>query len=121
MEPKKKPKVQTAKILRDLKFANPADEEAKKAYPNLYEILCPVWREGAMVRQAGRMTLKPDGSAWRVSFECPTEGLQTSMVVEHLGTLWADVEKLLASGKCHWGLTWAKQKKNLPVVDDLIE
>lgn len=121
MEAKKKPRVETAKILQNVKFINPTDKEGIKCYPTIYDLLCPRWKEGTLVRQAGRLTIKADGGAYRVSIECPTEGLQTSLIVDNLPNLFADAEKLLSQGQCHWALTWSKQKKNQPTIEDLIE
>jgi hypothetical protein len=117
----KKPKVESATLLAKVKFLNPADPEDKKALPNVADLLCPRWKDGTLVRQAGRLTIKPDGAAWRVSIECPTEGLQTSFLVDSLHNLFSDAEKFLSQGKAHWALTWTRQKKNVPTIEDLIE
>jgi hypothetical protein len=121
MEANKKPKVEAASILKSLKFGNPVDKDGRKMYPTLYDLLCPRWQDGVLVRQAGRLTIKADGAAYRVSIECPTEGLQTSVVVDNLPNLLADTEKLVSQGQCHWALTWARQKKNLPTIEALLE
>ena len=121
MEAKKKPKVESANILAAVKFTNPVDKDGRKAFPTVYDLLCPRWKEGVLVRQPGRLTIKADGAAYRVSIECPTEGLQTSVVVDNLPNLLADVEKIVSQGQCHWALTWSRQKKNQPTIEDLIE
>ena len=121
MDPKKKPKVQAAKVLEAIKFSNPIDKDGRKLYPTLYDLLCPRWVDGILVRQPGRMTIKADGAAYRVSFDCPTEGLQTSIIVDNLPNLFADAEKIVSQGQCHWALTWSRQKKNQPTIEDLIE
>lgn len=116
-----KPKVQVAKILAGLRFSAPDDADGKKAFPNVFELLAPLWADGKLVRQAGRMSLKPDGGSWRVSIECPTECVQTTVIVKSLKTALEEAEGAIASGKAHFGPTWQSQKKNLPVVDDLVK
>ncbi len=117
----KKPKVVSAKLLTSVKFAVPADKDGIKAYPNLYDLLVPKWDGSVCTRQAGRLSVKPDGGAWRVSIECPTEGLQTSFVVDNLTNLLADAEKIVTQSQCHWALTWSRRKKNMPTIESLIE
>ena len=121
MSENKKPQVEAAKLLKNIKMISPADKEDLKATPGLHELLVPIWRANVLVRQPGRMTIKPDGSAWRVSIECPTEMLQTSFVVDSLRNLMQDVEKIVTQSLCHWGPTWERQKKYKPSLESLIE
>jgi len=116
----KKPKIETAKVLAGVTFSTPADKEARKAFPNLFDLLCPRYRDGVCTRQAGRLTVRVDGGAYRVQIECPTEQVQTIFMVESLFTLMSDTEALLLTGKLHWGMTWAKARKNLPTLDDSV-
>lgn len=112
-----KQKPQKAKVLEAITFVNVDDDGGRHLYPNIFDLLTPRWVDGQVVRQAGRLTLKPDGSSWRVSIECPTEGLQTTLVVRSLETMMPEVEDHVTSGKAHWGLTWALQRKNLPTIE----
>jgi hypothetical protein len=121
MSEKKPVKPVAAKVLESVTFQLPDDAGGQVMYPNLFDLLTPRWEGSVMTRQAGRMSIKPDGSMWRVSIECPTEGLQTSFCVRMLDTLFAEAEKHVSSGTAHWGLTWAKQKKHLPVIDSPIQ
>lgn len=117
MEANGKPKAEKAKVLERVTFCLPDDESGLALFPNVYDLLTPRWKDGVITRQPGRLTLKPDGSSWRVSIECPTEGLQTTVVVKSLESALSEVEDLVTSNKAHWGLTWALQKKNLPTID----
>jgi hypothetical protein len=116
-----KPKPERARVLEHVTFALPDDETGKTLFPNLFDLLTPRWKDGAVTRQEGRLSLKPDGSSWRVSIECPTEGLQTSFVVHSLETLLCEAENHVSGKSCHWGLTWNLKKKNLPVLDSSIK
>lgn len=121
MADKPKPKKVVPKILQNVKFSPPADPVGLEAYPTLYELLSPSWIDGKLVREGGRMTVKSDGPAFRVSIECPSEGVQTSFIVESLDKLMENAEKILSQGHMHWGLTWSRQKKNLQAIDNAIE
>jgi len=118
---KKKPKAEAAKLLRAFKETTPADERAKKATPNLLDVLLPIFRDGVCTRQGGRLSVSADGGSWRVSLECPTEGLATIILVDSLATLQDELEAVLASGRARWGLSWDRKKKNLPRIDDLVQ
>jgi len=118
---KKKPKVEVARCLTNIKFSNPVDEAAKKEYPNLYDLLCPRWKDGALVRQPGRLTLRVEGGSYVVSIECPTEGVQTSILAHSLASVLSDLESSIKANLCNWVPTWARRKKFSPSVDDLIE
>jgi hypothetical protein len=121
MEKPKKVKAETADVLRNVKFDRPADETGTALYPILFDLLCPRWRDGVQTRKAGRLSVRCDGGAYRVSIECPTEGVQTTVLLTCLDTLVADIEAFLGSGKTHWSLTWAQQKKAGQGVDDAIQ
>lgn len=119
--PGKKPKAVKAKIFEKVKPEKIADPEAKKMLPTLLDVMLPIWDGNTMLRQPARMSIQPDGATWRVTIECPTEGLQTVLCVDSLSALLVDVEKMLASGQAHWGMSWQRRKKNLPTIDDLIQ
>ena len=116
-----KPKPESASCLQGVTFALPDDEAGQVLFPTLWDLLTPRWKDGKLTRQAGRLSLKPDGSSWRMSIECPTEGLQTSLLIKSLESALAEADAHCASGKAHWGLTWALQRKNLPTIDKAIE
>lgn len=120
MDKNGKPKVEAAKLLAGVTFSTPADKEARKLVPNLFDLLCPRYRDGICTRQPGRLSIKVDGGCYRVVIECPTEGVQTALAVESIVGLAELVEALLLNGKPHWGMTWQKAKRNLPTIDDAV-
>jgi len=113
--------VSVAKALKNVKILNPDDEAAKKQFPLLYDLLCPVWVDGRCQRVPAKLTLRVDSGCYFISLECPTEGLQTTLVVWTLLGLWEELEKALKDNLCNWGATWEKKKRFTPRVDDLIE
>jgi hypothetical protein len=121
MDDKKKPRVDVAPILKDLKLSNPDDKEDLKQLKTLVSLLLPKYHEGKMTRQPGRISIVPDGGHYRVTIEAPTEGLQTVFYVDNLHNLVADAENLVSQGKAQWGLTWARRKKNMPTIESAIE
>jgi hypothetical protein len=121
MSDKPKPKKVVPRILQNVKFSPPADQPGLKAFPTLYELLSPSWIDGKLVREGGRLSIKSDGPSFRVSIECPSEGVQTSFIVESLDKIMENSEKILSQGQMHWGLTWSRQKKNLQALDNAIE
>lgn len=121
MEVNGKTKAERAKVLETVTFTLPDDDKAKEEYPNLYDLLVPRWKDGAVTREEGRMSIKPDGSGWRVSIECPTEGLAASFIVKSLITAFEEAEAHVSGSHCHWGLTWAVKKKNLQKLDRAVQ
>lgn len=118
---KKKPIPQAAKSLSKVALTILKDEAAKKEMPVLLDVLLPIWQDGVMVRQPGRLSITPDGGHWRCTIECPTEGLQTTLLLDQLPSLLQALDAALASGKMPWGMSWQRRKKSLPVIDDLIQ
>jgi len=116
-----KPRPRACKTLEKVSPEIVKDASAKKETPLLLDVLLPIWEGSVMLRQPGRLTIGPDGGSWRVTIECPTEGLQAVFMVDSLSTLLRDVETLLASGKTHWGLSWQKRKRHSPTIDDAIQ
>ena len=116
-----KPKPESADLLANVVFSNPADEQGRVLYPTLFDLLAPRWKDGHQTRQPGRLSIRIDGGAYRVSIECPTEGLQTSMIVASLENLAEAVEIILMQADSHWALTYARAIKNRAVIDDAIQ
>jgi len=114
---KKKAQPRAAKLLSKFRPDCPKDDTAKKACPNLLDVLLPIYEDGVMVRQPGRLSVSADGGSWRVSIEAPTEQLQTVLMIDSLATLQEEVERLLASGTVKWGMSWKKRKNSLPTID----
>jgi len=120
-EPKKKPSPQRAKIFEKIRFEALKDPKAQKETPALLDVLLPIFRDGVLVRQPGRLAIQADGMAWRVRIECPTELLETVVACDSLLTLLQELEVALTSGKLHWGQSWSARKKNLPTIDAVVQ
>ena len=118
--PKKRPEPELANILKKVSLDCFQDAEGKKLFPILHDLLSDRWKDGVRTRQGARLRLSVDGGCLRVVIECPTEGMQAILAVSSLASLLEALEKDLGNGKTHWGLTWARQKKNLPVLDDQV-
>jgi hypothetical protein len=106
-----KPPIERAACLENLQVVVPADDEAAKRFPTIYDCLMPRWKEGACVRQSGKISIRITGSLFTITLECPTEGLQASLSSETFADLFTRLEKLLASGKAQWVPSWEIQKK----------
>jgi hypothetical protein len=90
----------------------PTDAEAMKAWPNLVACLYPLWKEGKCIRQAGSMRFRLVGCYYLVTLSCPTEGVETDMVMETLVGAFDALEALLASHKAVWRPDYLAQKKS---------
>jgi len=117
---KKKPAPRAAKTLQKVSVAILKDDLAKKALPTLLDVLLPIYEDGTMTRQPGRLSIVPDGGSWRLTIECPTEGLQATLMLDSLPTLFDESERLLAGGSVRWGESWKKRRKALPEIDAVI-
>lgn len=92
---------------------SPHDDEAVKAYPVLMSLLLP--RHNAtkrLTREAGGLTVKIDGSVYRISVTCPTEGLQCVLVTDSLIDLLGQLELALAGPSVAWTPTYDSKKRS---------
>lgn len=113
-----KPKASSARVLKDLRPQCLADEFLRKQFPTLFDLFVQQWKDGICTRQAGSLTIKPDGAIYKLTFTCPTEGVQTILYVESLKDVLEVVESRVADGKCPWTMTYAKAKRTLAKQDD---
>lgn len=90
----------------------PTDAEAVKRWPNLVACLYPLWREGKCIRQAGGLRIRLVGCYYQATLSCPTEGVETDLVVETLVDLLDALERLLASHKAVWRPDFYHTKKS---------
>lgn len=114
-------KVFVPPFLRDAALARLDDSIARKDYPTLYACLTAVYDGPTLIRQAGKLTVRPVGAHWEVSIECPGERLVARIVLLTLIGLLENVELALSSGSLQWSPGWSKDKKRLPSVDDLVQ
>ena len=89
------------------------DLAGKEAYPTLCDVLWPKWNDGKQTRQRGKLVVAPLGAAYRVTLDCPTEVLETSVMLSTLVDLFGQLEAYLASGKAIWTPGYQKHRKPL--------
>jgi hypothetical protein len=121
MSKSKKPSVYVSKFLRDAALARLDDAAALMKYPILMDCLMPVYEKNTLTRQAGKLTISPEGAHWRVKLDCPTECLSLVFVAESLVELLEGLEAKLASGTAVWSPGWKKNKAKLPTIDEAIQ
>lgn len=117
----KKPAVYVSKFLKDAVLARLDDPAAAMKWATLMECLMPVYEANKLIRQAGKLTISPEGAHWRVKLDCPTEVLTLSLPCESLVDCFDVLDAHLASGSAKWSPGWKKSKQHLPTVDDVIQ
>jgi hypothetical protein len=101
-----------AELFKSLSKPVPSDEEARQKWPTLMDCLLPRYdAQGKMTREAGRLTIKAQGTAWLVSLACPTEEYATSIVVQELGQTFETFEAALAGNGVNWIPDYESVKK----------
>lgn len=119
---KAKKKIATvSSFLRDAANARLDDAAATMKYPTLMECLLPVYEGSTLVRQAGKLSISPEGAHWRIKLDCPTEILSLTMASGSLVEILDALEAHLNSGQAIWSPGWKKNKGKLPTIDDLIQ
>lgn len=89
----------------------PTDQEGETRWPNVIACLYPIWRDGKCVRREGTLKIRLVGCYYAVTLSCPTEGVETDLVVDTLVDLFDALEGLLRSGKAVWRPDWQSTKK----------
>lgn len=117
----KKPPVYVSKILKDAVLARLDDPASAMKYPALMECMMPVFEDKKLIRQAGKLTISPEGAHWKVKLDCPTEVLTTSFACPSLVECFERINELLAVGHAVWSPGWKKSKQHLPTIDDVIQ
>jgi len=118
---KEKPAVERAKIFNGHNQLGLEDPDGALRYPNLFDVLRPLWKNGVQTRQRGRLVVAPLGSMYRVTVDCPTEVLECTIMLTSLVSMMEKIEAALASGEIVWLPGFKKNRKALPTVDDLIK
>jgi hypothetical protein len=127
MSKSKKPKkddgigVQVPDVLKDAITARLDDAGARMKYPLLTSVLMPAYDDGALVYQAGKLTIQVEGAHWRLKLESPTARLQLILASSELISCLEDLEAYLGTGRANWQPGWEKNKKPLPKVDAQIK
>jgi hypothetical protein len=117
----KKKTVTVSSFLRDAANARLDDAAASMKYPTLMECLLPVYEGSTLIRQAGKLSIQPEGAHWRLKLDCPTEILSMTLALPSLVECLEAVEGHLNSGNAIWSPGWKKNKVKLPTIDDIIQ
>lgn len=117
----KKVKAVAARFLAGKSILLPQDDDLKMKYPTIWELLMPTYTGTRCTRETGRLSIKVDGSYYRVTVEAPTERVQTSILLSGLMTLFDDLEKALRDPATSWTPCWEVVKKNKPRVADQLD
>jgi len=117
---KDKPKVAVASYLKDAVTARLDDEEGLKAFPALMECLLPQYDDGALVRQAGKLTVRVEGAHWLVQLDCPTEKVTGRIHCSSLAEVLGQMDKAIADGREIFTPQYERNKK-LPTIDPVIQ
>ena len=121
MKAKKKSSIFVSKFLKDAANARLDDAAATMKFPTLMECLMPVYEGATLIRQAGKLSINPEGAHWRVKLDCPTEILTLSLAVPSLVDCLDALEGHLNTGNAIWSPGWKKNKTKLPTIDDVIQ
>jgi len=98
------------------------DDRAEARFPVLLALLKPKYGEKQkLIRQEGRLSIAVWGPCWRVSLECPTEAITTTIEVNSLATLFESLERVLRNGKAVWTQAYKKRKRDLTALANQVK
>lgn len=112
MKKANKAAAETAKALEGVKQVSPSDLGSETRWPFLIDVLMPRYSEGILTRRPGTLRIEARGTAWAVTLSCPTEGLQTIIVVDTVLDLFDVLERRLTARDLHWQQTWEASKRS---------
>jgi hypothetical protein len=113
-------KVVLASFMSDVALQRIDDPEARAQLPHLWDHIAPIFSGACLQRQAGRITISIEGDHYRVTVSCPTEKVQTTLITSTLLGCLEELNRYLAMPTRVYAPTWERNKKKLPVIDDLI-
>jgi hypothetical protein len=88
------------------------DDTFAKDYPVLFDVLKPEYNERKrLVREAGSFRVSIDGSVYRITIECPTEGIQTVLYTSTLVDLLEQMEMHLGQPSILWTETFNAKRR----------
>lgn len=119
-EPKNvKPSIPIPDFLKDAIGARLDDPEAREALPTLYEALVPKYDGSAQQTLPGKLSITVVGASWLVKLDMPTYVLQASVACASLLECLRAMDTYLSTGGALMP-GFAKNKKRLPTIDDVI-
>jgi hypothetical protein len=88
------------------------DEEFGQRWPTLYQLLAPRYdSKQRLTREPGVISIRVDGSMYRITLVCPTEGVQTTLEKISLVDLWDFLELHVCSPSATWPPTYDAKKR----------
>jgi hypothetical protein len=91
---------------------SPHDDHAVQAFPTLMSLLLPRYDDRKrLTREPGIITLRVDGSLYRITLVCPTDGYQTLLETDTVVEILEQLELHVTSGKATWVPTWDSKKR----------
>jgi hypothetical protein len=115
------PNVYVPDILLDAIAARLEDPEAETMYPALWACMMPRWDDKTLTRQSARLTIKAEGAHWIISIDMPTEVMTGRVATASLTTALVDFNLAIHEKRIAWSPSWAKTKKKLPTVDEILQ
>ena len=101
---------------------SPHDSQGHHDYPTLMQLLQPRYDdERQLTREPGSIRVSIDGSLYRISLECPTEGVQTMFATDTISEMLLQLEEHCNSSKSVWTPTWNAKKRARRGLDRSLE
>jgi len=99
----------------------PEDPQGEKCYPTLFQLLTPRFVDGKCTRLAGSLSIRPHGSIWVVTVNCPTEEVVTKCHFATLAGLLDQLERHVANPLTIWLPDYASGKRARQEVKRLLQ
>ncbi len=99
----------------------PDDDDAIKAYPTLLSLLLPVYDDhGRLCREGASLSIRVDGSLYRATLSCPTEGYQGTVTTNRLLMFLGDIEQVINLPDFNWTKDYDSLKKSKQRLKELL-
>lgn len=99
-------------VLLGKRGLSPHCQESEETYPTLWGIIAPKYdAKQRLTREPATVSLRVDGSLFRVTIVCPTERLQTVMQTDSLVDLLDQLDRFLSEPATSWTPTYDAKKK----------
>lgn len=87
------------------------DDRLEEAHPTLFQLLTPKFEGKYITREPGIISIRIDGSVYRITVVCPTEALQTTFEAVSLMGILDALEMHCASPTAVWVPTHDSKRK----------
>lgn len=100
----------------------PHDDQSAKQWPVLMSLLMPKFNDkGKYTREPGVLSVRIDGSVFRISVVCPTDGVQTVLELTSLFDLFTQIEQHVSRSSTVWVPTYDAKKRAGQKLKSLLE